>query len=254
MRKNMKRVIAFAITAAILSVVCISAAGCNRDPEELVTSVYEESMLPESYQIKNVTPIYQDELKAGCETYAATMLLQVLGFDVDEFTIADNYLDCHYITYGEDDTKYGPDMHSGFAGTAYAGWGVYAPSMAKSMNLYLDDQNSELNAYALKNVPLDDLIEDYVINGVPVMIWATTDMEEPYVFDTWIVDYVDENAEAEIGDTVNWYMHEHCLVLIGYDNKNYYFADSTHGNISVFEKSLVKHRYDQMGTQAIVVK
>ena len=66
--------------------------------------------------------------------------------------------------------------------------------------------------------------------------------------------YMDENAEAKLGDTVDWYMHEHCLVLIGYDKEKYYFADSTHGNISSFEKSLVQKRYEQMGTQCIVVK
>ena len=86
------------------------------------------------------------------------------------------------------------------------------------------------------------------------MVWATTDMDEPYVFDEWIVDYVDENAKAQKGDTVPWYMHEHCLVLIGYDDSEYYFADSTHGNISHFEKELAAERYEQMGKQAIVVK
>ena len=57
-----------------------------------------------------------------------------------------------------------------------------------------------------------------------------------------------------MGDEVPWYMHEHCLVLIGYDKTNYIFADSTHGKISTFEKSLVAKRYEQMGKQTIVVK
>ena len=204
--------------------------------------------------IENVEPIMQDDLKAGCETYACTMLLRKLGFDVDQYFIADNYLNCQYVITGDDGVKYGPDMHSAFAGTAYAGWGVYAPAMAKSMNRYLDDQSSELNAYPLEDVPIETLCEDYISKGVPVMVWATTDMDEPYVFDEWIVDYVDENAKAQKGDTVPWYMHEHCLVLIGYDDSEYYFADSTHGNISHFEKELAEERYEQMGKQAIVVK
>lgn len=57
-----------------------------------------------------------------------------------------------------------------------------------------------------------------------------------------------------MGDEVSWYMHEHCLVLIGYDRDSYYFADSTHGTISVFAKDLVAKRYEQMGKQSIVVK
>ena len=199
--------------------------------------------------------IPQTELKAGCETYACTMLMNILGFDLDEFTFADNYLDCHYV-YEDEETGYmeGPDMYSAFAGTAYGGWGVYAPSMAKSMNKYLSDQKSKLKAYNMENIPLEDLIDEYVSKGVPVMVWATTDMDEPYVYETWIVNYVDENARTKIGDSFSWYMHEHCLVLIGYDADSYYFADSTEGKISVFKKELVAKRYEQMGKQCIVVK
>ncbi len=242
--------LAVLIAASVVSQVILSGKPEKKSKPESEAP----SGRPASYQIADVHPIMQDTLKAGCETYACTMLLQILGFDVDEFTIADNYLDCHYVYEGDDGIKYGPDMHSGFAGTAYAGWGVYAPSMAKSMNRYLDDQKSSLNAYNYNDIPLETLIDEYVCKGVPVMIWATTDMDEPYVFDTWVVNYVDENAKVKEGDTVPWYMHEHCLVLIGYDEHDYYFADSTHGNISHFEKSLVQQRYAQMESQCIVVK
>ena len=218
------------------------------------TNVEEKPTELEAHQIQNVKVIPQEDLKAGCETYACTMLLNILGFDVDQYTIADNYLFCKYITWDESGNKYGPDMYSAFAGTAYAGWGVYAPSMAKSMNEYLKDQKSNLKAYALENVELDDLVEQYVSKGVPVMIWATTYMQEPYVYHTWTVNYVDENAKTKIGDKFSWYMHEHCLVLAGYDKENYYFGDSTAGTISCFKKDLVKKRYEQMFKQAIVVK
>ncbi len=161
--------------------------------------------------------IPQTDLKAGCETYACTMLLKILGFDVDEHTIADNYLNIRYISWDENGNMFGPDMNSAFAGSPYSGWGVYAPSMAKSMNRYLADQKSELKAYNLKDVPFETLAESYTAKGIPVMVWATTDMQEPYVFNTWTVDYVDEDAQAAMGEKVSWYMHEHCLVLIGYD-------------------------------------
>ena len=49
-------------------------------------------------------------------------------------------------------------------------------------------------------------------------------------------------------------MHEHCLVLMGYDKDYYYFGDSTAGTISHFKKDLVKQRYKQMFMQSIVVK
>lgn len=245
----------------IMICVIISANNGSEQKNEETTSAPVEvettAALPEKYIIdENVKVIKQDDLKAGCETYACTMLLNMLGFDLDEHTIADNYLNCQFVYMGEEEggDNYGPDLYSAFAGTAYGGWGVYAPSMAKSMNNYLKDQKSNLKAYNMENVPLEDLVDEYVSKGVPVMVWATTDMDEPYVFTTWIVNYVDENARTKLGDTFSWYMHEHCLVLIGYDNDNYYFADSTAGKISVFKKDLVKKRYEQMGQQSIVVK
>ncbi|MBR1484037.1 MAG: C39 family peptidase [Ruminococcus sp.] len=249
------------IILALLFTVIVSCNSCTTHPQPVEAPTAEstepQTTKPEKYIIdENVKVIEQTDLKAGCETYACTMLFNMLGFDLDEHTIADNYLNCQFVFGGDEegDQKYGPDMYSAFAGTAYSGWGVYAPSMAKSMNKYLQDQKSKLKAYNMEKVPLETLIDDYVSKGVPVMVWATTDMDEPYVYDTWIVNYVDENARTKIGDTFSWYMHEHCLVLIGYDKDNYYFADSTAGKISVFNKELVKKRYEQMGEQSIVVK
>lgn len=245
-------------TIAVLMIiaVCLSINYYTPAPvEKPVASAAEKPTEAEkSYIIQNVEVIPQTDLKAGCETYACTMLLKILGFDIDEHTIADSYLNCKYVLPGGNGEKYGPDMYSAFAGTAYAGWGVYAPAMSKTMNSYLTDQKSKLKAYPMEDVPLEKLCDDYVSKGVPVMIWATTNMDEPYVFDTWTVNYVDENAKTKIGDSFSWYMHEHCLVLIGYDKDYYYFGDSTAGEVSHFKKDLVAKRYEQMFKQSIVVK
>lgn len=179
-------VLAGLIIALSIIAACISPANSRPAEPEPAEPAVQEDTIPESYMINSVKAIAMDDLKAGCETYACTMLLNSLGFDLDEHTIADSYLNCQYVYLTEDGLDgEGPDMYSAFAGTAYAGWGVYAPSMAKSMNEYLKDQKSNLKAYALENVELDDLVEQYVSKGVPVMIWATTYMQEPYVYHTW---------------------------------------------------------------------
>ena len=244
---------------AIVTAVSLGNQKQKREEEEKksipVTEAPTEAKVM-SHMIPNAEDkvIPQTELKAGCETYACTMLFHILGFDLSEYTFADNYLDCHYVFEDEDGNMEGPDMYSGFAGTAYAGWGVYSPSMAKSMNAYLQDQKSELKAYNYDNIPLETLCEEYIMNDIPVMIWATTDMQEPYVFDTWKVNYVDENARTQLGDTFEWYAHEHCLVLIGFDEDEYFFDDSAAGAVSHFKKELVAERYKQLGSQCIVVK
>lgn len=252
--------LAVVITLIIVSSGFVEIAEGQNDRENQGETVYSESIAPtDAGSGKHMIPgaedkvIAQTDLKAGCETYACTMLFHILGFDVDEYTIANNYLDCHYVFEDDEGNMTGPDMYSAFAGTAYAGWGVYAPSMAKSMNHYLSDAKLDYKAYNSENIPLDTLCKEYIDKDIPVMIWATTDMEEPYVFHTWTVNYVDENAKTKIGDRFDWYAHEHCLVLIGYDDNEYYFDDSAAGKVSHFKKDLVRERYEQLGSQSIVV-
>ena len=213
-----------------------------------------EPPMPSSYMIEGVSVIPQEEFKAGCETYACTMLLQTLGFDIDERTFMENYLDIHWVYYGEDGLRYGPDMYSAQAGDIYTGWGVYSPAMAKYINHYLSDAGSAKRATALEGVKLPELCERYVSKGIPVMVWATTYMMEPYEKDSWIVNYVDENAKTEIGDTFTWLQNEHCLVLIGYDEENYYFADSCAGKVAEYDRETTELRYSQLFEQAIVVE
>lgn len=211
---------------------------------------------PQSHQIPSVKAQLQDTLMAGCETHACVALLQSLGYDIDIFRFADNYLDCRPVTEDEvTGEKYGPDMNSAFAGTAYAGWGAYAPLMAKCMNHYLQDVKSSQKAYVIEEkLTLEQLCEQYIDHDIPVVIWATSDMKEPFEHEMWKINYVDENAKYKIGDTFVWMIYEHCLVLCGYDKDNYYFSDSIVGDISHFARDLSETRYEQLGWQAIVVK
>ncbi len=213
-----------------------------------------EATIPASHMIEGVPVIKQEELKAGCETYACTMLLQSLGIDMDEFEFADYYL-VEKPVYGYGDEFYGPDMDSAYAGEIEWGYGVNSPAMAKFMNNMLSDKGSQMTATSLEGIDLDKLCEDYIINDIPVMVWATTNMDEPYIKKYWTVDYVDEEvSDAQIGDTEQWMQNEHCMVLIGYDEQNYYFADSVAGEVSVFDKETSKDKYEKIGSQAIVVK
>lgn len=226
----------------------------NDNAQEKSKSEITQETLPRSYIIEGVPVIAQEVLKAGCETYACTMLLQYLGYDIDEYAFSNAYLITSPVFLGFNDELYGPDMDSAYAGDVYSGFGINAPAMAKSMNNYLSSAGKNQKAYPFEGVDIDKFCEEYILNDIPVMIWATTNMQEPYVAKTWIIDYVDENSKAEKGDIEQWMQHEHCLVLIGYDEQNYYFADSVAGEISVFEKEVVKDRYEKIGSQAIVVK
>ena len=241
----------------VLLLIIVTAAGLGRSVEPVVEPTEATEPIPvkpSSHMIENVHVIPQNVLKAGCETYACTMLLQHLGYDIDEYEFSEQYLITKPITYPDGYTRYGPDMNSAQAGDVYTGYGIYSPAMAKSMNLYLDTTDTGKKAYTQNGKSLEQLCDEYVDNNIPVMVWATTWMMEPYDAESWIVDYVDENAQYKEGDLFTWKQIEHCLVLIGYDEKEYYFADSCEKGISHFKKELCQQRYEEIGTMAIVVK
>lgn len=251
------RIVFIAVVILIIIKIIVSAIGNDKTAEPPVVQTQPTvaaTTQVTSYKISGVPVIVQDNLKAACETYACTMLLQSYGFDIDEYEFVDNYLVTKPVYYGADGTLYGPDMNSAYAGDIYTGYGINAPGMAKFMNNYIKSTGSKLVAYPLSNVPLEDLCKEYILNDVPVMVWATTYMYEPYVMADWVVDYADKDSTVKVGDTVSWQMHEHCMVLIGFDAENYYFCDSVSGEVSAYDKSTSEKRYSQIGMQAIVVK
>lgn len=204
--------------------------------------------------IEGIPVISQDYYKAGCETYACVMLLKGLGFTIDEHQFVNDYLILETFSYDENGNMYGPDMNSAFAGTIYSGAGIFCPAMAKSMNKFLETQQTTKRAYPVKGQTLSQLCKEYIDKGIPAMTWVTTYMEESYEKLSWIVDYVDENAEHKIGDMMTWRQNEHCMVLIGYTDKQYVFCDSVAGKIVYHDKTLAETRFKEIGNQAVVVK
>lgn len=204
--------------------------------------------------IEGIPLISQDYYKAGCETYACTMLLQGLGFDIDEHRFIDNYLIQENFSYDDAGNFCGPDMNSAFAGNLYNGAGIFCPAMAKSMNNFLTTQNTTKRAFAIKGKTLSELCTEYIDKGIPVMTWVTTYMDESYEKLSWVVDYVDENAEHQIGDMQTWRQNEHCMVLIGYNDKEFVFNDSVAGKVVRHDKALSETRFKEIGNQAVVVR
>lgn len=256
--KSMRVTLISIVTIIVLITIVTAMAVNSKSPKTTATEQTETTLppvtKPVSYQIQGVPVIPQTELKAGCEVYACTMLLKSFGFDIDEYRFSDEFLITKPVYYGIDGNLYGPAMDSAYAGDIYTGHGIYAPAMAKCMNNYIKTTGKSLKAYHLSDVPFEQLCDEYILNDIPVMVWETTYMQEPYVKDSWIVDYVDENSKLKIGDTESWQQNEHCMVLIGFDEKNYYFCDSVAGKIASYDRKTAEERYSQIGKQAIVVK
>lgn len=194
------------------------------------------------------------ELPVGCEPTCAAAVLSLLGFETDKLDFTDNYL-------GYDDNFYydakmeshGPDPREVFAGDPYDwGYGCTSGVLASAMNRFFDE--NQTSAYTYKAIALDEHInsadmEKLIDEGVPVIVWATIDMKQLNYRkpSEW---YIYETDEKYI-----WYGNSHTLVLCGYDSNCYYFMDpNDKKSITAYMKSAFLNRFEDNGSQAVVVK
>lgn len=136
-----------------------------------------------------------------------------------------------------------PELPTGCEVTAlaivlnYYGYGVDKCDLS---DYYLEGDRDVIN---LTGTSFYDLL-DYINNGIPVIMWATTNMNNSYYSTTW------DLPDGEF----TWKANEHCLVLTGYDYDNGLIsvADPLVGNTQ-YDINVFADRYEQMGCQAVIV-
>lgn len=239
------------LTANSIGTATITATRYN----ESDTCTVEVIEMPSSVLVDMPQINQKPDYYYACESVSAVMLLQGMGYDIDPRTFIDTYLNIRYMTF-TDQGILAADMNSAFINNPYdtSGYGCFSPVIAKSINKYFADiDETQYKAIFEKDVELSYVIQKYLAKEQPVLLWATTYMVESYPTDSWIIDYVDEYAEYEIGDVFTFPYNEHCLLLVGYDDTYYYFNDPLYGELVKYEKSLVESRYEQMGKQIVAV-
>lgn len=195
----------------------------------------------------------------GCESVSTVMLLQYLGYKISVDEFIENYLeqDTFEQRRGE---QYGPDPRKMFCGSPYdeESFGCYSPVIVKALNRFFEESEKWQDLRAclknhLKYRVVDEtgktaqqLVEQYVKKGMPVIFWACIDMREPIIGPEWKL--------KETGETFTWISNEHCLLLVGEDETGFYFNDP-HGNHGVicYEKELVENRHKAQMLQAVAV-
>lgn len=182
----------------------------------------------------------------GCESVSAVMALQHLGIDITVDEFIDRYLDLGTEPWtAEDGTMHGGDPWETFLGNPReaSGWGCYAPVIERAIKKAVDPDQFQVSL--LFGIPLDVLCETYLQNNIPVILWATIDMEYPTPGDCWLIEGT--------GEELQWMRPEHCLLLVGYDQDYYYFNDPTAGRQYRYEKSACEAAYQGLHSQAVAV-
>lgn len=195
--------------------------------------------------MKNI--LQNPELPVGCEITALTILLNYWGFSAEKCDMAKNYLPISSGRYKYEDGKtYKDSFYDYFIGDPFSrGYGCFSNAIEKAANSYI---NQHGGGYTVKNISgcSPDTLYGYVEDNIPVLIWATDGMIEPEYYETWY--------DIDTGEQLDWYLNEHCAVLVGFDidNDTVTLNDPMKGiidyNINKFET-----RFAQMHSQAIVI-
>ena len=205
--------------------------------------VFEETSLDYNktptgdYKIIQAPFIYQmDKYPTGCESVAAVMALQYAGINISVDTFIDKYLD------RSSGIPFDPNSTFGGNPRSTSGFGCYAPVIKKALDKILT--STKYKATQLSNVSLEDLCSQYIDNNIPVIMWATREMESPKNGASWTYN----------GEKIQWIRPEHCLLLVGYDDHNYIFNDSMRTQAQVYySKASVEAAYKGLHSQAIVI-
>lgn len=202
------------------------------------TGIYAGAQTPagKTKIIKNVPFIYQmNDWPTGCESVSTVMALNHAGNSMTVDTFINNYLDKQPYPFDPDET-FGGDPRDD------SGFGCYAPAIKKALDKAL--ANTDYYATQLSNLSMMSLCSQYIDNDIPVIMWATMEMQEAYIGRRWTYN----------GKVIQWIAPEHCLLLVGYTDTHYIFNDPRQHKNTYYGKSVVENAYEAFSRQAIVIQ
>lgn len=176
----------------------------------------------------NVREMLQEGvLDTGCEIVSLAVVLRSMGVAADPVSIANEHLDLN------------GNFADGYIGNPYYGGGGFPAGIVRAANSYLGKVQSSLVAYDLTGSSFDTLV-DIVSMGYPVLVWTTTDFEDPYF-------------TGDVQDGYAWYGNEHCVVMYGVENGNVLLNDSLEG---IVERDAARFAeiYEKCGSMAVYVR
>jgi uncharacterized protein YvpB len=247
--------------AAVTTEEATEATTATTEPTtqaETLPQEYLVSTLPDSHSISVPVLSQYPDLPTGNEITSLTMVLNYLGFDVTDVTLANNFLTC-----AERGTA---TFSQAFIGSPFDsnGLGCFAPVIVDTAQKYLASQNSGRYVKSLSADDFDEILL-HVASNHPVLVWVSQDLEpvsEEYcftIYETATTDATEEGdtTAATVQSTstdVYWISNATCVVLTGYDkvNNTVTVNDPTQGEVT-YDMGLFKSSYNALYKQAVII-
>ncbi|MDR3315772.1 MAG: C39 family peptidase [Coriobacteriales bacterium] len=186
---------------------------------------------------------HQQGMQNGCESVTAVMALNYAGVDITAKRFVEEFLPKGNVPYyNEQGIMVVTNPWKAFPGNPRSedSWYIFAPPLAEAMKQLAP------NTHYVQGLSLDELCTRYVEKGYPVAVWTTVDWEDPYTMLTL-------QDEADPATEVVLISNEHCVLLVGFDSKSYYFNDPLYSKCYRVSRDQALIPYELMGSQALVI-
>lgn len=228
-----------------LSLFLLAACGSEKTTAVLIPDVSTSDTVSSNQSAESIPVPYLSQegtMPTGCELVSAMMVLRYYGIDLSMDDFVEDYVAMEPI-YVNSNGLEGPHPNQAFVGDPhqYASYGCYAPVIVEAMNR----TPGSGQAYNTTGLSLEELTDQYINHGIPVLVWVTIEMTPSYIGDQWYV--------PESGTNFTWIANEHCMVLTGADDTCYYLLDPYNSNGLVYHsKEIVARRHAELGFQSVV--
>lgn len=196
----------------------------------------------------DVTNIYQKpELPNGCEITALSTLMLYNGVFFDKSLLSSYLPQVPFKRASGQALRTGGNPYKEFCGdptkTSDAFYCFEDPLIDAATKM-AKDMGIEYKIQKLDKATESDLTEK-LDSGFPVAVWTTLSMGDPVTFEPygWV---------ASNGAWIEPYLNLHCVVLTGYDDTYFYFADPLRGDV-VARRTTFMNAYEKMGSRAMMV-
>ncbi len=185
------------------------------------------------------------ELPNGCEITALTSLINFYGDPISKVVLSDQFLPKAPF-YKKGDKVYGADPNLAFSGDPKdaGGWFVYAAPTVKAGQDYFASVSSNLKVTDLTGSNQQQIM-DYVMQGIPVAVWATRDLSLAKFGYGWYLDGTETYFDAA--------SNLHCMVIYGVVDEKLYVMDPLQGSM-IYDRATLFQSYESLGSRAMVVE
>lgn len=218
----------------------------SKDSQDVISTEVEDTvedlMVPQKIIIDVPLISQLPDFINGCEVTSLTMMLNYNGVGIDKNSLAKQVKrdptpmvknsSGKIIRWGDPNDGFVGDLE----GDNGAGYSIYPKALLPLANKYLKN-----NAVDLSGESIDTLIK-YLSQKRPILVWVTTDFSVPDDFITWTKN------NKQIKATFS----EHCVILTGYDNNNFYYNDPLNlGKNKVVNRQTFEKVWNSMGKLAL---